>query len=257
MSHEAKEEKTKDDNSEKWELFYWKLRNRGNWIRYLFEEANVEYIDHSVLGTNIKGYFQAFSDGNQNPINATYPSFAPPAIRKGNLFLNQSEVIINYLAKELNLLPSNGDKDNNLQILQSQILLANCNDIVREVYGLRGKNKDDMVKFFEGGRLQKWLNIIEIPLLQNNIDNNEIYYFNNKCSYIDLIVFNTIEGLQALINKKFDKYMESHKVLMKHFKCIGNRDAIKKLLNKQKQELKFKWYSGRSFEQMGQNMEFV
>ena len=93
------EDAKQDDSDEQWEIFYWKLRNRGNWIRFLFEEAGVDkYVDHSTQEDfDMKSYFMAFSDGKDNPMNDSNPAFAPPAIRKGNLFLAQSEVIVNYL----------------------------------------------------------------------------------------------------------------------------------------------------------------
>lgn len=98
------EEVKKEDSDEQWEIFYWKMRNRGNWIRFLFEEAGVDnYVDHSIEDDfDIKEYFMAMSDGNANPMNAVNPAFAPPAVRKGDLFLCQSEVIVQYLVCTLN-----------------------------------------------------------------------------------------------------------------------------------------------------------
>lgn len=262
------EEKADDNKSEKWEVLYWKLRNRGNWIRYMFEEAKVEYIDHSVTykGDNkayskfLMEHFKAFGDGTSNPCNDTYPALAPPAIRKGKFFLNQSEVVINYLSEELNLLPINENDKNNekLQRLRCKQLLSNCNDIIREIYSLKGKDKDkDVIPFFEGGRFQKWLNVIETPLPKDNKDKDEIYYFNDKCCYIDLIVFNLMEGLQDFLGKKFDSYLKDHQTLLKHFKCIGKRDCIQNLLKKQKEELKFKWFAGKAFDKIAEDMQFV
>eukprot|EP01084_Bolivina_argentea_P175093 303254_1 len=194
----AEEQKGNDANAEKWQLYYWKLRNRGNWIRYLFEEAQVDYVDHSTINTDIKPYFTLFSDGNKNPLNDTQPAFAPPAIQKGNLFLSQSEVIVNYLASELNLAP----KDPFQRIASSQIL-ANCNDILREIYALRARvwtDKQKINQFFaDDGRFEKRLNVIEKPLIGNDDkDATKIFYFENRCTYIDLIVFNLMDGVQEL-----------------------------------------------------------
>jgi len=231
----------------------------------MFEEANVEYIDHSVTFKGDGGayskflmqHFRAFSDGTSNPLNDTYPALAPPAIRKGTFFLNQSTVVINYLAEELNLLPTNDDKNiEKSQKLRCQVLVSNCNDIISEIYSKKGKDKDkDLIPFFEGGRFQKWLNVIETPLPKDNKD--EIYYFNNKCCYIDLIVFNLMDGLQDLLGKKFDSYFKDHQRLLTHFKCIGKRECIQKLLKKQKEELKYKFFAGKAFDKMAEEMQFV
>ena len=259
------EVKTEENEVEKYELFYWKLRNRGNWIRYMFEEAKVPFVDHSVSYNGddfyafIKGSFRAFGDGKANPMNDSNPAFAPPAIKRGELFLCQSEVIVNYLAQELDLLPVNEDKAvQRLQYVQCQQILANCNDIIREVYGQRGKEKKDLFSFFEGGRFAKWLNLIEIPL-KNAKDSEEgnIYYFNGKMCYIDLIVFNVVEGLNDLLGKKFDAYFKDYTLLLKHFEGVGKRECVAALLKKQKQELKFKWFVGKAFNKIAEEMGFV
>ena len=104
MAAVESEDVKQEDKNEQWEIFYWKMRNRGNWIRFLFEEAGVDnYVDHSTEDDfDMKSYFMSTSDGNANPMNADNPAFAPPAVRKGDLFLCQSEVIVNYLVCTLN-----------------------------------------------------------------------------------------------------------------------------------------------------------
>jgi glutathione S-transferase len=62
--------------SAEYELFYWPLAGRGEFIRLLFEEAGVPFKE-----TTLKDY--TFStDLKAGKIG--YPGFAPPVIRKGN-----------------------------------------------------------------------------------------------------------------------------------------------------------------------------
>jgi len=254
----------KEQSNEKWEVLYWGLRNRGNWLRFLMQEAGVEWIDTKVSGANADThYFRNISDGKANPQNDFLPAMAPPAIRKGDFFLNQSEVCINYLAAEFKLLPvANTEEDSKRQALYSQQLLGNCNDLCREIYDQRGKDEQSVKAFFEGdgqkpSRFQKWLTILETPLKVNNKeDTNEVYYFNQKFSYIDLMVFNVFEGLSEHLGKKFDEYTKAYPMLVKHFNCIAQRDSVKTVLAKQK-ELKYEWFSGQAFLDMQKQMGFV
>ena len=134
------------------------------------------------------------------------------------------------------------------------------NDLIREIYSQRQRGKEKNTAFWEGGRFDNWLKLLEKPLLKRNKeDEEEIYYFEHKfkITYADLVVFNVMDGLQEFCGKKFESYMKSHEHLMKHFECIGARPVTSGLLKIQKEEYGWKWFKGRSFEEMREIMGFV
>lgn len=88
-----------------WELIYWhSFPGRGDFIRLLFEEAGVPYIDvcrKAGDSTEALKYRMRAEDSN-------LPVLFPPLIRKGDFVLNQTSAILQYLGKEFGLYPSGG-----------------------------------------------------------------------------------------------------------------------------------------------------
>jgi glutathione S-transferase len=61
--------------SDKWELYYWPVAGRGEFIRLIFEEAGIPYTDISDVSVIKDVVMQGKLPG--------YPGFAPPVIKKG------------------------------------------------------------------------------------------------------------------------------------------------------------------------------
>ena len=61
---------------DEWELYYWPLAGRGEFVRIIFEEAGVKFKDISDVPTLKDG----ITGGERTDI---YPTFAPPMIKKG------------------------------------------------------------------------------------------------------------------------------------------------------------------------------
>lgn len=155
---DAEDNKTdrKEEDDDRWTLYYWGLKNRGNWVRLLFAEANVKY--------NESNDPTPFRVNNPKNINKNFPVFAPPFIIKGNINVSQSSVIIDYLSELYNLYPKN-----KLDILETKMIFANCNDLVGEIYSFMNKEISDktMKEFFlnkDSGRFQGFIKCISHPL---------------------------------------------------------------------------------------------
>ena len=61
--------------ADQWELYYWPLAGRGEFIRLIFEEAGVPYKDITDVNIIKDVVFHGKLPG--------YPLFAPPVIKKG------------------------------------------------------------------------------------------------------------------------------------------------------------------------------
>ncbi len=67
--------------SDNWELYYWPLSGRGEYVRIIFEELGIPFkdvTDAKVIMENVK---------QPGPLFSTYPTFAPPMLKNGNVMI--------------------------------------------------------------------------------------------------------------------------------------------------------------------------
>jgi glutathione S-transferase len=89
-----------------WQLLYWPAKDadgkvaagagRAEYLRVMFEEAGVPYEE---VTAGLREFFWEKLDLQ------TYPTLAPPAIRKGDFILGQTAVCAKHLAIEFGLMP--------------------------------------------------------------------------------------------------------------------------------------------------------
>jgi len=85
---------------EKWYLYYWpSLPGRGDFVRLMFEEMGVEYVDVGrVEGVQaVLQYYNGTAPG--------FPVFCPPIIRHGDFVMNGTPAILQYLGKVSGMYP--------------------------------------------------------------------------------------------------------------------------------------------------------
>lgn len=88
-----------------WELYYWhSLPGRGDFVRLLFEEAGVPYLDVARK----EGSSSKVLEYRQRGKTSNLPSLFPPIIKKGDFVLCQTSAILQYLGKEFGLYPTGG-----------------------------------------------------------------------------------------------------------------------------------------------------
>ena len=88
-----------------WELHYWPLVGRGEFVRLLFEEAGVPYKE--LNDTEILSKIYKFKTVEQSG----FPNFALPVIVKGDFRLSQTPTICKYLGDKFGLAPSEEEDD--------------------------------------------------------------------------------------------------------------------------------------------------
>jgi len=196
-----------------WELYYWDGRGRGQYVRILFADADVKFKEIN----NPQAIGASFGGGK----DLSFPPFAVPAVKKGDVVLGQTDVIVRYLSRELGLCPKDPlDEAHGAQIL------ANIQDIGAEVRQHKDDKKEDLVKFLEG-RFDTWLSVLERPL---KIKKGQEFYFGDKCSFADLSVFCFMYSVNVMYGKYYEDYVtKKHPALNDHFKRIGQRKGVKNL----------------------------
>eukprot|EP01084_Bolivina_argentea_P223849 378653_1 len=213
------------ESSDEWEVIYWPVKNRGNFVKLVFEEAGVNYKNTSDMN-EMKSQIRSNMFGTQKyEDGGAYQAMAPPLIKNGNFMLSQSIVCMGYLSDKFGIRPKRNE-DN----ARAQMLANNCSDLISEIYQHREKPKDELFKFINT-RFQIWLDLFEKPLKKNNLQ----FYFDNKCTQADLAVFNALDGIQELFgNDSFNKFViDTHPFLNKYYNNLKQRDSIKRLMTKQ------------------------
>jgi glutathione S-transferase len=91
--------------AEPYELYYWPtIPGRGEFVRLVLEEADVEWVDVGRLPRTQGGGMEevlAFYAGR----HAGHPIFAPPVLRQGKFVLAQITAICHFLGRRHGLVP--------------------------------------------------------------------------------------------------------------------------------------------------------
>eukprot|EP00483_Globobulimina_turgida_P011327 UN11349 len=226
----------------RYEVVYYAFKNRGNFARLLFEEAGIPYDDVSDMN-KVMSYFKCGEKlSNTNSEKLKYDMFAPPAViryplnknsKEDIIAISQTTAIVSFLSTEFNLRPSTLEN-----FYKSQMLIANANDILTEIYNHRNDTEKELNDFFTT-RIQIWLDILQKPL---TINKNQKYYFDNRCLSVDIAIYNICEGIVNIMDqRKKELFIDTHPILYKHFTLLKNRGSIKKCIDKQNKQ-KYEWW---------------
>ena len=179
------------------ELIYWPgLPGRGEFVRLLFEESGVPYKDIAKTPQEavaaVKGLIDPENCGDEfNP-----PILAPPALKHGDLLLNQTSNILMYLAPRLGLLPL----DSNGLFHLNQIVLTILDGLVNELhdthhpvsvsayYEDQKPEAKKRAKCFTEERLPKFLTYVQ-RVLKAPTSGKGPWLYGAKLSYADLVLF--------------------------------------------------------------------
>ena len=236
-------------NTEEWEVWYWPLKNRGNFIRLLFAEAGVEFKDVNdalIVQKRLRSNFLGKWDEEENKDILEQP-MAPPFIihntkdSENPILISQTEHCVGYVSEKLGLRPKKLEDH-----YRAQCVVGNVNDLFRDCYNTmfaaqQQGNKTDVIKGLINGRFKIWMEILEKPLTR---DKDQKYYFGDKISQADIAVFNIIYGFEKELfpKKGFEKFIKSkYPNLFEHYERIGDRKGIKEFLKKQ-DESGIPWY---------------
>lgn len=179
----------------RYQLFYWPdIQGRGEFVRLALEDAGASYDDVARKPSGM-GRMMAMMNGGRDK----HPPFAPPFLKAGKLVIAQVANILFYLGPRLKLGPR--DEAGRLWLHQLQLTVT---DFVKEIHdthhpvgsGLYYEDQKPEAKryteSFLDERAPKYLGYFETVLKKGGGP----YLLGRKVTYIDLSVFQLIEGLR-------------------------------------------------------------
>ena len=186
----------------RYQLYYWpEIQGRGEFVRLALEDAGAAYDDVARKSSGMN-QMMAMMDGDKRP------PFAPPFLKAGKLVIGQAAEILFYLGLRLKLSPR--DEAGRLWLHQLQLTVT---DFVKEIHDthhpLGGEfyyedAKPEAKRFtgnFLAARAPKYFGYFETVLEKSGGP----WLLGRKFSYVDLSVFQLIEGLRYAFPKAMKK----------------------------------------------------
>ncbi|HEY7319813.1 MAG TPA: glutathione S-transferase family protein [Candidatus Binatia bacterium] len=190
----------------RYELYYQPaIQGRGEFVRLALEDAGADYID-VARDPNFgrPGIMKVLEDPSLE-----HPPFAPPFLRAGKLLISQTAAILQFLAPRHNLAPKSEASRvwaNQLQLTIADWLYETgqthhpiANVLYYEEQTAEAKKR---AAHFTANRIPKFLGYFEKILKLNS---NGDFIFGKTVSYVDLSLFQMIEGLRYAFPKTMAK----------------------------------------------------
>ncbi|TCS34734.1 glutathione S-transferase [Paucimonas lemoignei] len=214
-----------------YELYYWPdIQGRGEFVRLALEEAAAEYIDvarqPARQGGGMAAMMTLLEEGASGRV-----SFAPPFLKDGDFLIGQTANILLYLGSKLGLAPR--DEAGRLWAHQLQLTVA---DLVVEVhdthhpisvnlyYDDQKKEAKKRAREFIDSRLPKFLGYFEQVHAANPRRGD--FMVGSKLSYVDLSIFQVIEGLRYAFPRAMQKQEPDYPRLVELHDRVQERPNI-------------------------------
>lgn len=211
----------------RYELFYWPtIQGRGEFVRLALEDAGAGYIDVARGSGGIDRMMKMMQAEKR-------PPFAPPFLKAGKLIIAQVADILLYLGPRLKLAPAG--EAGRLWLHQLQLTVT---DFVKEVHdthhpvatGLYYEDQKPEAKryaqSFLDERAPKYLNYFERVLTKSGGP----YLLGRKFTYIDLSMFQLIEGLRYAFPNGMKRIERKVPGLVDEHGRVAKRPGIKAYL---------------------------
>jgi len=213
--------------SKPYQLYYWpSIQGRGEFVRLALEEAGVPYID-VARGKRGMDEMMGSLDGDLE----ARPAFAPPVLRAGELLIGQTANILLFLGAHHGLAPR--AEAGRLWAHQLQLTIA---DIVNEAhdshhpistnlyYEEQKQEARARAKDFTAERIPKYLSYFE-GVVQRN-PGRGWHAVGSRLSYVDLSLFQLIEGLRYAFPKAMARLAPDYPGLLKVHAMVAARPRI-------------------------------
>ena len=208
-----------------YELYYWDLPFRGNFIQLLLEDAGVTYRKADAG--------ELYPDRN---LGLRYPGMAPPYLydSKAGVYYAQMPAILMHLGKAHDYLPHDAEQ----QTLALKVIL-DCNDVLMEITNHNGMLmwQQEAWDEFRSQRLADWMRVFERTGEDNSLTLSEGYLLGSTFSVADI-------ATAALFGTLVHSFPQLGRDLEANAPRIANlcrrveaRPAIRSFLERQRQAL--------------------
>ncbi|MGH7784744.1 MAG: glutathione S-transferase C-terminal domain-containing protein, partial [Candidatus Binatia bacterium] len=205
------------------------------------EEAGADYVDVARAAEfGRPGIMKFLEDPSLGR-----PPFAPPFLRAGKLLISQTANILQFLASRLNLVPKN--ETSRLWAHQLQLTIADWLHETHETHhpianALYYEDQTTEAKtraaHFTANRMPKFLDYFEKILKRNSKSGD--FIFGKKVCYVDLSLFQMIEGLRyafprtmARLEPQYPRLIASHDRVMARPRIAAYLSSSRRLPFKQ------------------------
>jgi len=205
----------------RYELYYQpSIQGRGEFVRLALEDAATDYVD-VARDPNFgrPGIIKFLEDPSLE-----FPPFAPPFLKAGKLLISQTANILQFLAPRLDLVPKS--ETSRIWAHQLQLTIADWlyetgqthHPIANALY--YEEQKDEAKKraaHFTANRIPKFLGYFERIL---NLSKGGEFVFGKRATYVDLSLFQMIEGLRYAFPKTMAK------LELQHPRMVASHDRV-------------------------------
>ena len=234
----------------RYELYYWPtIQGRGEFIRLALEEAGADYVDVARRGKSGVPAMMKLLQGKR----VQHPPYAPPFLKAGKLIIAQTANILLYLGPHLGLAPR--DEAGRLWAHQLQLTIADMvvhiHDTHHPVSGwlyfeeqrpaARRRTQD-----FWRYRVPKFLGYFERVLKQNG----GTCMVGRRLSYVDLSLFQIVEGLRYAFPKRMKRFEKKVPLLIALHDRVAKRPRIKAYLASERRIPFSQWGIYRYFKEL-------
>jgi glutathione S-transferase len=185
-------------------LYYWpEIQGRGEFIRLALEEAGASYVDVARRRGSGVDTMSRMMDGGKRP------PYAPPFLKAGKLVIAHVALILQHLGPRLKLVPrSEADR------LWAHQLQLTITDLVKEIHDTHHPISSQL--YYEDQRpaakrytREFWTH--RIPKLLGYFENvleesRGPFVFGRRLSYVDLSLFQIVEGLRYAFPKRMKRF---------------------------------------------------
>jgi glutathione S-transferase len=214
--------------SMRYELYYQpSIQGRGEFVRLPLEDAGADYVD-IARDPNFgrPGIMKFLEDPSLER-----PPFAPPFLKAGKLLISQTANILQFLAPRLGLAPK--AEASRLWAHQLQLTIADwlyetgqthhpiANVLYYEEQTAEAKKR---AAHFRATRIPKFLGYFE-RILQRNAK-GDLFMFGKKLCYVDLSLFQMIEGSRYAFPQTMAKLESQHRRLIELHDRVMARPRI-------------------------------
>ena len=212
----------------RYELYYWaEIQGRGEYVRLALEDAGADYVDVARKPNGMSAMMKLMEQKRGTP------PFAPPFLKAGKLVIGQTANILLYLGTRHGLAPKT--EAGKLWIHQLQLTIA---DFVLEIHDThhplgpslyyedqRAPAKKRSEEFWKE-RVPKYLGYFEDLVKANGA----AYVAGRRLTYVDLSLFQIVEGLRYAFPKRMQAFEEDIPRLVALRDRVAERANIKAYL---------------------------
>jgi glutathione S-transferase len=235
----------------RYELYYWPtIQGRGEFVRLALEEAGADYID--VARKPGKAGVPAMKKLLEAK-RVARPPYAPPFLKAGKLIIAQTANILLYLGGRLGLAPR--DEAGALWLHQLQLtvadLVTHIHDTHHPISGwLFYEQQRPAAKLrtrdFWRYRVPKFLGYFERIIASSGGP----YVLGRRLSYVDLSLFQIVEGLRYAFPKRMKRFEKKVPRLIALHDRVAKRPRIAAYLASKRRIAFSQWGIYRYFKEL-------